>query len=83
MTRLEFLRRSQNLTIATLARAAGVRGDTISQVERGMRPKRSPILEKLAAVLKVPANTLLLEVEARQPRGVDAFDIDHLPEPAK
>lgn len=57
--RLKFVRKSQKLTEAELANAAGIHAATVKRIERrGIRPTIS-IVKKLAAALNVQPALLL------------------------
>jgi transcriptional regulator with XRE-family HTH domain len=61
MTALKTARLAAGLTQTDLATKAGITQGYFAVLENGYRPKRSRVMETVAAVLHVPANHLTEE----------------------
>lgn len=69
MTQLEFERRRKKLSQAQLGNAARIHQTFISEIERGVGLPTLDQQQRLARVLDVPVESLLLPVEAAVQRG--------------
>lgn len=54
-------RKKQKLTLKTMSEMLGCSEQAVSQYERGTRPVRSEMLEKIARVLQIPVQSLFDE----------------------
>ena len=71
-TRIKSIRTKRNITLSELAEEAGVAKSYLSNVERGIQSNPSiQFIEKMAAALKVPVQTLLHGVAEPSAESLD------------